>query len=554
MSTTAHRVGRWLVILAVPLVLLATPAQAATVMTPSSAPSSPSRPFGSTLPAEDDSAAAVDAYLRSEIEELRLPGAALAIIRNGSIEHLAAFGEADDSGRSMTPQTPVLLASVSKQFTATAIMQLVEAGTVELSAPVQRYLPWFRVADPVLSARITVEQLLHHTSGLPDTADNVVSDVLGDDQDPASLEAGVRALAAVELRHPPGAAFEYANTGYNTLGMIVEEVSGQRFADYVDEHIFVPLTMTHSHGTVSQSLADGGAQGYYSWFGAVYVPETIATPVGFAPSAMLFSSAEDLAHVIQMNLQKGQYDGATVLSPDSVVTMRSSGVEMGLPGVTYGMGWVNRPQRELSADPGDPVADAATARVIEHNGSWTNTHTYISYVPASGTGIVLLVNGNDTGAESRLAAVDRNLWRVLLDQPTRFAEDDADFLVRYGAWVGLVLVAMQLALMWWSIWLLRRRSRTGIRVPARRRRAALLVPLAFDVAIVTFVVWYLPAYFESSLQGVIRYGPDSGLLIVIALTLAIGWGTVRTILLLRRPCTPVADQLEQRAAAIIGTG
>lgn len=529
------------------------------LMTPAASGGTPSSAAASTFPLELGSAladtdAAVDAYLQSQVDELGLPGAALAIIRDGAVDHLAAFGEADDSGRAMTPQTPVLLASVSKQFTALAIMQLVEAGKVELSETVQRYLPWFQVADPALAAQITVEQLLHHTSGLPHSADNEILDALGDDQSPESLQAGVRAVAAVELRDTPGASFEYTNTGYNTLGAIVEAVSGQRFADYLDEHIFEPLQLQHTHGMASAARADGAAQGYYRWFGAAYVPEPIATPAGLQPSATLFSSAEDLARVIQMNLQSGQYDGATVLSAAGVETMQNSGPVVGEEAVSYGMGWWNRPQWELSADPGDPVADAATARVLEHNGSWPNTHTYIGYVPSTGMGLVVLVNGNHLAAESQLLAVERNLWNVLLDQPTISADVMEEFLLRYGSFVALAVVAVQLALMWWSIWLLQRRSRVGVRVPSGSRLAALLGPLAFDCAVVVFVVWYLPEHFQTPLRTIVSSAPDSGLLIVIALALAIGWGSSRTVLLLRRPCVPAAGQVPERQCAAVGAG
>src|SRR5207249_4233169 len=86
------------------------------------------------------------------------------LVHNDQIVHLRGFGSADQNGRAVTPQTPFVLGSVSKSFTALAVMQQVEAGKVELDAPVQRYLPWFRVADPVASARITVRNLLYHTT------------------------------------------------------------------------------------------------------------------------------------------------------------------------------------------------------------------------------------------------------------------------------------------------------------------------------------------------------------------------------------------------------
>ena len=97
----------------------------------------------------------------------RIPGLALAIVRGDQIVYLKGYGRADASGRPVTPQTPFLIGSITKSFTALAVMQLVEAGTVDLDAPVQRYIPWFRVADPRASAQITVRHLLTMTSGLP---------------------------------------------------------------------------------------------------------------------------------------------------------------------------------------------------------------------------------------------------------------------------------------------------------------------------------------------------------------------------------------------------
>jgi CubicO group peptidase (beta-lactamase class C family) len=93
-----------------------------------------------------------------------IPGVALAIVKDDQILYLKGYGQADPSGRPMTPQTPLILGSITKSFTALAVMQLVEAGKVELDAPVQKYIPWFRVADANASAQITVRQLLYQTS------------------------------------------------------------------------------------------------------------------------------------------------------------------------------------------------------------------------------------------------------------------------------------------------------------------------------------------------------------------------------------------------------
>ena len=109
---------------------------------------------------------AIDTFVEAEMDAQRIPGLALGIVEGNRIVHLRGFGHADSSGRPVSPRTPFIIGSLSKSVTALAIMQLVEAGQVELDAPVQRYIPWFRVADEEASARITVRHLLNQTSGL----------------------------------------------------------------------------------------------------------------------------------------------------------------------------------------------------------------------------------------------------------------------------------------------------------------------------------------------------------------------------------------------------
>jgi CubicO group peptidase (beta-lactamase class C family) len=123
--------------------------------TPTAKPASGNAPFD-----------AIDAYLEEQMRRLNLPGVSLAIVEGQQIVHLRGFGRARPGGEAPSPQTPFFIGSLTKSFTALAVMQLVEAGQVELDAPLQRYLPWFRVADPQASAQITVRHLLNQTSGL----------------------------------------------------------------------------------------------------------------------------------------------------------------------------------------------------------------------------------------------------------------------------------------------------------------------------------------------------------------------------------------------------
>ena len=160
--------------------------------------------LGAPATAADDAPdfAAIDRYVQGEMDEQRIPGLALGIVHGANIVRLRGFGEADPSGRAVTPKTPFFIGSITKSFTALAVMQLSEAGKVDLDAPVQRYLPWWHVADAAASADITVRDLLYQVSGLSKGTGNkyATSGGIGED----ALEERVRSLASVELTAPTG--------------------------------------------------------------------------------------------------------------------------------------------------------------------------------------------------------------------------------------------------------------------------------------------------------------------------------------------------------------
>ncbi len=272
-----------------------------------------------------------------------LPGVALGLVHNDQVMHLRGFGEADQSGRAVTPHTPCILASVSKSFTALAIMQLVEAGKVELETPVQRYLPWFRVADPVASARITVRHLLSHTSGL-------LASACETDQVTMTLEQFVRSLATVMLDRAVGSRYEYCSANYDILGLIVQTVSGRPYATYVQQHLFAPLQMHHSFASEQEARRDGLTQGH-RWLFGVPAPFDYYNPSNI-PAGYLISSAEDLTHYLITQMIGGRFGSATVLSSAGIATMHASAVaitEGEGTGSSYGMGWINGPRTGVPA-------------------------------------------------------------------------------------------------------------------------------------------------------------------------------------------------------------
>src|SRR5215203_4102085 len=146
---------------------------------------------------QSDTFEEIDAHIEGQMERLNIPGVALAIVEGDEIAHLRGFGRARPGGEEPTPHTPFIIGSLTKSFTALAVMQLVEAGKVELDAPVQRYLPWFRVADPRASVQITVRHLLNQTSGLPQLSG--LRPLVDFDDSPGATERQARALSTLVL-------------------------------------------------------------------------------------------------------------------------------------------------------------------------------------------------------------------------------------------------------------------------------------------------------------------------------------------------------------------
>ncbi|MBE4717312.1 serine hydrolase [Pseudarthrobacter sp. AB1] len=468
--------------------------------------------------------AAVDSFLRDQLETLGIPGAAIAVVRDGRQVHSGAFGDAAPSGRPMTPQTPVLLASTSKSLTAIAVMQQVEAGRLRLDEPVRAYLPWFTLDDP-RSPDITVRHLLHQTSGMS-SRDTAFEGSLA--QEPEALEEAVRALAGSPLAGEPGQRFHYASANYNILGLLVQTVANQPFGEYLKQHVLGPLGMVHSHTTAAAAREDNAAEGYYRWFSSFWVETDVPAPAAGMPSSTLYASAEDLGRLLTALLNGGRYGDVRILQPGSVAEMfepRTSVDEA----KGYGMGWFTRPLVE-SVDPAAPAPAAGELPLLlEHQGEWGNSHTYLAVVPASGLGVALVINGNDTAAPSRLKAIDTNILRILHGHSPIPAVVIEDWLQQSSWAVSLALLLAELLSLWLSLSVLFRRRF------ARLGRWALpawtAVALALDALALWLYLIYAPARFDTGLLVIIRQFPDVGVTLVPVLGLAILWPVPRTVLL-----------------------
>lgn len=455
--------------------------------------------------------AAIDRYVSEQLRTLRIPGAALGIVHGGQIVHLQGFGRADSSDRPMTTQTPLLIGSLTKSFTAVAIMQLVEQGTIELDSPVQRYLPWFRVADPAASAQITVRHLLNHSSGLP--SGDEIAVLSREDTSADAIEQQVRALATVELMQPVGSVVKYANTGYMTLGLVVETVSGQSYEDYVQEHIFAPLQMQQSFTSPHEARRFGLAEGHQYLFGQPR-PFQLPYPRGALPAGYLVSSAEDMSRYLLAHLNGGQVGNVRILSTESVAELHRPSISMGDDSSWIGMDW--------------GVFDVDGVRLLQHDGDTGNYHSDVYLFPETGWGFVLLMNASNPLQRSATRQLGQGVATLLMgQQPQPVAWNPAGSLL-LGTLVtvgGLLLLSIAR-----SIQTLRRWHAAP---PRRAIWRQIVLPLMGNALVALLCLVLVPTLLlKVPLPAIIFQIPDLGYTLAIIGGLALGWGLLRTVLAL----------------------
>jgi CubicO group peptidase (beta-lactamase class C family) len=455
---------------------------------------------------------AVDNYITTQMQAARIPGVALAIIQGEEIVYLQGYGVADPGSRPVTPQTLFPIASTVKSFTALAILQLVQAGQVELDAPVQRYLPWFQTADTAAAAHITVRHLLTHTSGLSEAAGNELP--VSADTGPAALENRVRRLSVARLNRPVGERFEYSSANYDTLGLIVQMVSGQSYETYVQENILNPLAMRHTFTALDEAEPQGLATGYRSWFGFP-VPFDAPRPRAYAPSGWSAASrAEDLARFALAQLNGGRAGAAALLnvSPEGFAAMHQPAVRSYSDTTFQGLGW--------------SVATMSGVPLVSAGGDAMNFKTRLVLAPEQRLGVVVLTNMNSVNVNSGRFELHHDLLTLLLNQqPASVAS--GHYMAVYATTIFVLFISLLLFLdlfrLLWRQW--RRAPFVG------RQRAAvwLALPPALALLWALLLLLGLPQLTGRSLPFLLLYIPDFAYTLIVSALLALAWGVARAV-------------------------
>jgi CubicO group peptidase (beta-lactamase class C family) len=442
---------------------------------------------------------AIDAYVTEQLNDLGIPGMALGIVQDGQIVHLGGFGVADSSGRAVTAQTPFYIGSVTKSFTALAVMQLVEAGKLDLDAPVQDYLPWFELADKEASAKISVRNLLNHASGISEKDGNRF---WASEQ---GLEEFVRDFDTVHLTQPVGTTYQYSNINFGIAGLIVEKVSGQSYADYVTQYIIKPLDMSHSYLSHESALADGLSDGHHYMFGRSFTTERVFPPAGI-PSGGLIASVEDLSHYAIAQLSEGRYGDTAILSPEGTEELHAPAIASNPDEKYYAMGW------NAGTVDGIPA--------VWHGGDVGNFRSFVLLMPDRESGFALLANATGYEQMSKVEQVAAGVFSMLNGKPAA-PISSLPLGPRFFYWaipVTLLLQIIGIVLAWRN----RQRIRGwGVLLTAVLNLGAILL------------LFGLSRLIPFPIDSMLVYFPEIGYGLIAVVVLGIGWSVIYTVMYLR---------------------
>lgn len=424
----------------------------------------------------------IDAYLQQCVENAHIPALSVCIVGKDDVLLSESYGQCESE------DTPFLLGSVSKSFTAVCIMQLVEQGKIDLTASISTYLP-----DATDGDRITVGQLLNHTGGL------------GEHQ---TLE-NYRIVNEQGVHH-------YANVNYSLLGAIIEAVSGQPYAAYLSANLLEPLGLSHTAATREASLENGLMDGYTSLWG-VPVKRAHAYPTSenawiTVPAGYLSSSASDLGKYLQMYLCGGN----GVLSPQSIRTMLCGDtvyVEGDIP-FWYGYGWAT-------------VKDPLPEPVLRHSGLVETGTSCVFLLPERGIGVAIAANVNDYFVANEM--MDSLGWGVVLmllgHAPNAIS---GGAYVRKHLGIDFIMLAVLLAAVLPWCFLPRARKKRG--KPVLQAAALVLVHILLPI----FILLIPSLVFATPLWVVKAFVPDVFLTILTSSALLFLCGPVKGVLLYRR--------------------
>lgn len=336
-----------------------------------------------------------ESWVEAQMKYYNLPGLTMGIIYDQELIWKKGFGFADLKKKTpVTPQSIFRIASITKLFTSTAIMQLRDAGKLRLDDPVKKYLPWFKIKHRFPEAPdITIRHFLTHTSGIPGEA----AFPYWTDRNFPTIEQIIKALPNQETIFPPETKFKYSNLAMALLGQIVVAASGEEYESYIQNHILKPLEMNSTSVILTDKEKNKSVTGYGLRLHKgerKIMPYTEAK--GLTPAANMSSNVEDLAKFVSLQFRDGKAGGNQILRGSTLKEMQR--VHWLQPNWTSGWGL------------GFSIRKYGSRTLVGHGGWVAGNRTQIYFCPKEKIGVVVMSNSED-GSPSMFA---RKIFDVIV--------------------------------------------------------------------------------------------------------------------------------------------
>jgi CubicO group peptidase (beta-lactamase class C family) len=346
-----------------------------------------------------------------------VPGAALGILRvrpdgEDDLVELATGVLNVETGVAATPDSVFQIGSITKVWTATLVMQLVDEGKLNLDAPIVDVLPELKLNDPEVTKTVTLRHLLTHTSGIDG---DVFTDTGGGDD---CLEKYVAHLGDVAQIHPLGATWSYCNSGFNLVGRVIEKLTGGTWDAAIHRRLVTPLGLTHTGTLPEEALLHRAAVGHFGDAGQapVCAPSPWGLPRSTGPAGRISQTVGDLLAFARMHLRRGITDNGTrVLSEASTAAMAEWQADVPdkyISGDSWGIGWSR--------------FEWNGRRLIGHDGNTLGQAAFLRVLPDAGLAVTLLTNGGN--ARDLYQDLYREVFAELAGaemQPTLMPPDEA---------------------------------------------------------------------------------------------------------------------------------
>ncbi|MFZ5517306.1 MAG: serine hydrolase domain-containing protein [Candidatus Zhuqueibacterota bacterium] len=321
-----------------------------------------------------------ESWTQSKMDYENLPGLTVAIVYDQEIIYARGFGFADVKNKApMTPETIFRIASITKVFTSTAIMQLRDAGKLNLDEPISKYLPWFDIKHRFPDApAISIRHLLTHSSGLPREA----AFPYWTDHKFPTLEQIKERLPDQETIYPSETKWKYSNLGMALLGEVVAAASGEDYETYIQNHILTPLSMTSTSVNLSKDHLKRLAVGYGRRLpdGRRKVMD-FTDSQGLTPAANMSSTVEDLARFVSLQFRGGRPDQGEILKGSTLREMQRVHWLQDSWKSGWGLGF--------------SISRTNDRTLVGHGGWVAGYRTQILFSPADKIGVIVMTNAED---------------------------------------------------------------------------------------------------------------------------------------------------------------